>query len=102
MAVAPQKSWTHWLPVMIPYGWLLFFFLVPFLIVAKISLSSTETAIPPYLPVFDPLVDGMSGIWERPNNLRLRTIHGWLKAIFTGVPISQAFGSHSCQRSSRC
>ena len=65
MAVAPQKSWTRWLPVMIPYGWLLFFFLVPFLIVAKISVSSTETAIPPYMPVFDPLVDGMSGIWEK-------------------------------------
>lgn len=65
MAVAPQKSWTRWLPVMIPYGWLLFFFLVPFLIVAKISVSSTETAIPPYTPVFDPLIDGMSGIWEK-------------------------------------
>ena len=65
MAVAPQKSWTRWLPVMIPYGWLLFFFLVPFLIVAKISVSSTETAIPPYTPVFDPLIDGISGIWEK-------------------------------------
>ena len=65
MAVAPQKSWTRWLPVMIPYGWLLFFFLVPFLIVAKISVSTTETAIPPYIPVFDPIVDGMSGMWEK-------------------------------------
>ena len=65
MAATPQKSWTRWLPVMIPYGWLLFFFLVPFLIVAKISISTTETAIPPYTPVFDPFVDALSGMWEK-------------------------------------
>ena len=65
MAATPQKSWTHWLPVAIPYAWLLFFFLVPFLIVAKISVSTTETSIPPYTPVFDPLVDTMSGMWEK-------------------------------------
>lgn len=65
MAATPQKSWTRWLPVMIPYGWLLFFFLVPFLIVAKISISTTDTAIPPYTPVFDPLVDALSVMWEK-------------------------------------
>ena len=25
----------------------------------------TETAIPPYTPVFDPLVDSVSGMWEK-------------------------------------
>ncbi len=65
MAASPNNSWTKWLPVLIPYGWLLFFFLVPFLIVAKISVSSTDTAIPPYIPVFDPIADGLSGIWEK-------------------------------------
>lgn len=38
---------------MIPYTWLIAFFLVPFLIVFKISLSETTIAQPPYLPVLD-------------------------------------------------
>jgi putrescine transport system permease protein len=37
----------------IPYVWLMAFFLVPFLIVLKISLSETAIAQPPYLPVLD-------------------------------------------------
>ncbi len=47
--------------ILIPYLWLLFFFLVPFLIVFKISLSQTATAMPPYLPTLD-LGDGLSGL----------------------------------------
>ncbi|KAB0680405.1 ABC transporter permease subunit [Aureimonas leprariae] len=47
----------------VPYLWLLVFFLVPFLIVLKISLSTTAIAQPPYLPVFGPsfasIVDGV-------------------------------------------
>jgi putrescine transport system permease protein len=35
-----------------PYLWLLAFFLAPFLIVLKISLSQTAIAMPPYGPVF--------------------------------------------------
>jgi putrescine transport system permease protein len=41
----------------IPYLWLLAFFLVPFAIVAKISLSQTAIAQPPYVPVFDSLAE---------------------------------------------
>lgn len=37
----------------IPYLWLIAFFLVPFAFVVKISLSQTAIAQPPYLPVFD-------------------------------------------------
>jgi putrescine transport system permease protein len=33
------------------YGWLLLFFLLPFLIVVKISLSELQAAIPPYQPI---------------------------------------------------
>ena len=45
----------------IPYAWLIAFFLVPFLIVLKISLSQTAIAQPPYTPVLD-LAAGWSGI----------------------------------------
>ena len=45
------------LVILIPYLWLTVFFLVPFLIVLKISLSQTAIAQPPYTPVFDPAAE---------------------------------------------
>jgi putrescine transport system permease protein len=41
----------------IPYAWLIVFFLIPFFIVFKISLSTTEIAQPPYVPVIDGVAD---------------------------------------------
>lgn len=41
------------LVVLVPYLWLFLFFLAPFLIVVKISLSTTAIAMPPYLPSFE-------------------------------------------------
>ena len=35
----------------IPYGWLALFFLLPLLIVLKISVSESVMGIPPYLPI---------------------------------------------------
>lgn len=50
----------RWLLISVPYLWLLVFFLIPFFIVFKISLSDIATAIPPYTPVFD-LSEGWQG-----------------------------------------
>jgi putrescine transport system permease protein len=50
----------RWIVRAIPYLWMLVFFLIPFLIVFKISLSSPEIAQPPYSPTFDPFVDPWS------------------------------------------
>lgn len=36
-----------------PYGWMVLFFLVPFGVVLKLSLSQVAIAQPPYLPAFD-------------------------------------------------
>ncbi|WP_271892801.1 ABC transporter permease subunit [Candidatus Phyllobacterium onerii] len=41
------------LVIAVPYLWLLIFFLIPFVIVFKISLSEVAMAIPPYTPVFN-------------------------------------------------
>src|SRR5499427_3606714 len=49
-----SRSWGARLIVLVPYLWLATFFLLPFLIVVKISLSQTAIAQPPYMPVFDP------------------------------------------------
>ncbi|MCG6901694.1 MAG: ABC transporter permease subunit [Rhodobacter sp.] len=45
--------------IAVPYLWLLALFLIPFLIVVKISLSDTEVSIPPYTPTLD-----LSGGWQ--------------------------------------
>jgi len=47
--------------VLVPYLWLAAFFLVPFLIVLKISLSQTAIAQPPYVPILD-LAAGLAGV----------------------------------------
>lgn len=47
--------------ILIPYLWLLALFLIPFLIVLKISLSDIALAIPPYTPTLD-LSQGWEGI----------------------------------------
>ncbi|MGY6707472.1 MAG: ABC transporter permease subunit [Rhizobiaceae bacterium] len=41
------------LVIAIPFLWLLVFFLVPFLVVAKISVSEAMIARPPYAPLFE-------------------------------------------------
>jgi putrescine transport system permease protein len=50
--------------IIVPYVWLFFFFLIPFVIVFKISLSQTAIAMPPYTPVigFD---EGLAGFWSQ-------------------------------------
>lgn len=42
----------RFLLIAVPYAWLLALFLLPFLIVAKLSLSDSVLAIPPYTPTF--------------------------------------------------
>src|SRR5262249_16855337 len=57
------RSWGVRLIVLAPYLWLAPFFLLPFRIVAKLSLPHTAIAQPPYTPVFDPAA-GWEGLKE--------------------------------------
>ena len=50
-----------WLAAVAPYLWLAVFFAFPFLLVAKLSLSHTVLAIPPYAPQLD-LSQGHAGV----------------------------------------
>src|ERR1043165_8323956 len=54
-----KRHWLTRLSILAPYAWLAVFFLVPFLIVLKISLSQTAVAQPPYEPLLD-----LSAGWE--------------------------------------
>ena len=58
------------LALLLPYLWLLIFFLAPFLLVLKISLSQTAMALPPYLPVLD-LASGWQGLRNFASQLSL-------------------------------
>ncbi|MCB1499972.1 MAG: ABC transporter permease subunit [Bauldia sp.] len=62
-AASMQNRWTRWVVVAIPYLWLVVLFLVPFLIVLKISFSMTAVAQPPYTPVID-FANGIAGVIE--------------------------------------
>ena len=48
------NTWSGRLTVLAPYAWLVVFFLLPFLIVLKISLSQSMLTQPPYAPLLDP------------------------------------------------
>jgi putrescine transport system permease protein len=60
---ADKRSWGARVVVLVPYLWLALFFLAPFAIVLKISLSQAALAQPPYLPVLD-LTAGWAGLKE--------------------------------------
>lgn len=61
----------RWIVTFIPYLWMLAQFLIPFLIVLKISFSATVIAQPPYDPVFDFLNDSWTESVEKFNSLGL-------------------------------
>src|SRR4051794_1874298 len=56
----------------VPYLWLLAFFLAPFAMVLKISLSQTAMALPPYTPGVD-LTGGWQGLRDFVSQLSLET-----------------------------
>ena len=56
-----QRNWKS-VVVFIPYFWLLIFFLAPFFIVFKISLSEATIASPPFLPMINWVDDGVMHI----------------------------------------
>ena len=58
-----SRDWGRRMVILLPYLWLAIFFLVPFVIVLKISLSQSVLAQPPYTPVLD-LTVGWQGLKE--------------------------------------
>lgn len=61
---APGRALV-WLP---PLLWLSVFFLLPLLLVVRLSLSTQVRAQPPYRPVFD-LSEGFSGVFDKLSQL---------------------------------
>ena len=55
-----RRQWLR-RAVIVPYAWLLLFFLAPFLIIFKISLADPVVALPPFTALFDWAASG----WDR-------------------------------------
>src|ERR1043165_8397552 len=63
MAENTKRDWVTRAAILVPYAWLIPLFLLPFLIVLKISFSQTAIAQPPYTPVLD-IAAGWEGLKE--------------------------------------
>jgi putrescine transport system permease protein len=70
MTAKTNRHWTTRLAILLPYAWLVAFFLLPFLIILKISLSQSAIAQPPYTPAFD-LTAGWESLKDAFNALSL-------------------------------
>ena len=68
--------------VALPYLWLLLFFVVPFVIVLKISFSDVDLAIPPYKPLLE---------WVGKNSLAIRLNFNNYAFLFTDPLYMHAF-----------
>lgn len=99
---------SHWrrLVLVIPYAWLLLFFLAPFFFVLKISLAETVIASPPYTPMIEwidegvmhirVVIDNFAYLWEDDlyaltylNSLKISVVSTIL-CLFLGYPIAYA------------
>ena len=72
------------LVVALPYLWLLLFFVVPFVIVLKISFSDMDLAIPPYKPLLE---------WAGKHTLSIRLNLDNYAFLFTDSLYLKAFGN---------
>ena len=93
-ALLKKSNWTRWLPVAIPYAWSFIFFLLPFVIVLRISFSSAELSQPPYTPLFHPFTDSLSDTWAHfeefntDSYVRVFTESVYIRAYLSSVGIA--------------
>jgi len=79
------KDWLPaggWFVIAIPYLWLILFFLIPFLIVLKISFSNIALAMPPVEPVF---------AWTQEQILQIRLHFSNFSFVFGDALYIEAF-----------
>jgi putrescine transport system permease protein len=74
--VSNARNGRNWLVIALPYGWLLLFFLTPFALVLKISLSQSALSMPPYAPVFE-WSDDLRAILEKLSSLSFDSFAGF-------------------------
>ncbi len=80
----PGRGWV----VAVPLAWLTLFFLLPFGIVLKISLSEAAIAVPPYGPIFDYANQTLQIVVSFGNYLFLGTDTLYVSAYWGSVKIA--------------
>lgn len=100
-----QSNWKR-VVILVPYLWLFIFFLAPFFIVMKISLSEATIASPPFMPMLDwadegvmqirVVFDNFAYLWEDDlyantylNSLKISSISTIL-CLLLGYPMAYA------------
>lgn len=86
MSAQRRLSLGQRLVLAIPYLWIGAFFLAPMLLVAKISLSQSVLARPPYRPIFT-LSDGLADIWAKAQSFTLDSY----RALFSDTLYAEAY-----------
>jgi putrescine transport system permease protein len=71
----PGFALSQRLTLLVPYLWLVLFFLAPFAIVVKISLSQSALTQPPYTPIFD-LSSGLANVFAQAKLFSLDAYRG--------------------------
>ena len=74
--------------IAVPYTWLVALFLVPFLIVFKISLSDLALAIPPYTPTMRDGIGEMFSAFDLENFVFLTEDDLYWKAYLSSLKIA--------------
>ena len=81
-----SSGWGRRAAILVPYLWLICFFIAPFLIVLKISISEPAIAQPPYSPVWNSPADAARHLADLPldNYAFVRPGIGCLKGTLLG------------------
>jgi len=82
--------------VALPYGWLLLFFLTPFLIILKISVAEPLVAQPPFTPLFEWGQRGIEGIKLTFENYAFLFQDGYYGIIYLSSLKMAAIGTLLC------
>ena len=85
---ALKAHWGRRLVLGVPYFWLLLFFLIPFLIVVKISFAMAEVAIPPYSAIVEYVDEMLTFNLNLGNYLFLAEDEMYLEAYLTSIKLA--------------
>ncbi len=100
MSAAPGNGYDshRWLRrvVLLPYFWLLLFFLAPFLIILKISLADPIIAQPPFTALFEWGAEGFRGIQATLENYAFLFQDGYYGIIYLSSLKMAAIGTLLC------
>src|SRR5690554_1525575 len=93
----PGRGWV----IAVPLVWLALFFLAPFAIVLKISLSAAAISVPPYQPILDFTAETLNIALNLGNYLFLASDSLYVAAYWGSVKIAFRSEEHTSELQSR-